>query len=252
MWRKRTILSNLYSLKNGRIVLRNFGQNKTEEGKWKLTVKYSWDNDPRQIVFKQAIDPKKETLSEEDIFNILTEHQVNLQSASSIRYFKDKYGGYVSIPENGIPFSKIKENVLELHLEKSRSKELYMGPMFGADFNYGLILNTLNPKLYTRFLAAGKLFRRPYQASIYCIGLKGEISFRCQVAFFTRPPFKDIYLHQPIELGRGFDIAWPPVHLTYASFKNTSGGVVLIGVPLGLVFSLSLVKSGILIPIVDK
>lgn len=54
---------------------------------------------------------------------------------------------------------------------------------------------------------------------------------------------------QPIALGRGIDIAWPPFHLTWASFKDTSGGVLMFGLPVGLCAGVSLVTGGVLHPV---
>ncbi len=101
-----------------------------------------------------------------------------------------------------------------------------------------------------------------YPALIKTAGIKAEIDIRCQLAFLYRSPFKKLYYHEPIELGKGVDfILTSLIHVTWASFKGasrrlpsvviaieTSGGVLLIGFPLGLAAGISVVRGGVLNP----
>lgn len=101
------------------------------------------------------------------------------------------------------------------------AKALTNGPIPSFDPNFGVIYDTLNPILRVKFLAGGKLFKRSYQALISTVGLKAEASVRCQVAFMHRTPFKPLYYHDEIELGKGVDFVLTGfVHVTWVSFAG--------------------------------
>lgn len=112
----------------------------------------------------------------------------------------------------------------------------YLGPMFYFDPNVGFIFDTLNPPIRFKFFSAGELQIRDYQASIRSIGLKAELAVRAQTAFAFHIPFSDLYHHKVINLGRGIDIAFGWFHLTYASFQDSSGGILMGGITIGYNF----------------
>jgi hypothetical protein len=96
-----------------------------------------------------------------------------------------------------------------------------MGPIVSVDPSIGAFIDTLNPLMMTKFLAAGKLFHRAYQAYISTVGIKIEAAIRLQAIFLFRSPFKKLYYHEEIELGRGVDIVVSGIcHITWASFKG--------------------------------
>jgi len=117
--------------------------------------------------------------------------------------------------------------------------------------NAGLIWDTLNPDIRTKFMCGGQLFRRAYQGELKTVGLKIELAARLQTAFIFRPPFKPLFYHQPIELGSGVDIATFGFNLTWVSFKHSPGGLLCFGVPVGLTWGISYVRGGKLIPVTD-
>ncbi len=95
--------------------------------------------------------------------------------------------------------------------------------------------------------------QRSYQGNIQTVGLKIDLSLRLQVGFMFRTPFKRLYYKQPIELSRGVDVVVPGIcHITYAKFKETSGGILFIGYPLGLSGGFSFVTGGQLVPIENE
>jgi len=143
--------------------------------------------------------------------------------------------------------SKVKDNVLDLQLEKAKSTLLGNGPYISIDPNIGGIIDTLNPTFNPVFGIAGKLAGRKFSSHIRSWGLKLDFSFRLQMIFLIRPPFKELYYNEPIELGKGIDIQ-SGFHLTWVSFKNYPGGVLMAGIPIGLGAGISFITDGVLIP----
>lgn len=125
----------------------------------KFTMRYSFDHDGSHAhVFSTPLSrfAGAERLSLDDVYSMLVEDKLNLRSIGNIRYchhpfclfhlllpvstsgwllfafapslhtkrtysyFKPSVNGFVSIPEDGIKLSKLKDNHLELHLAKSR------------------------------------------------------------------------------------------------------------------------------------
>jgi len=217
----------------------------------KLTVRYSFEGDsahPR--VFKVKIKQDLASVTVSQLYDWLVEDRVNLRAVSGIRYWKPKDNGFVKVSADEILLSKamMETDLIELELEKSRSKALFIGPVISVDPNFGVLWNRLNPIIRLPFLACGQLFKRKYQADIISVGLKFDLSIRCQVAFMYRAPFKQIYYHEPIQLGRGMELIWG-MHITWCSFANTSGGILLVGIPIGLAAGVSYITGGTLVPV---
>jgi hypothetical protein len=117
-----------------------------------------------------------------------------------------------------------------------------------VDPNFGFFYDRLNPVIRLPFLAAGQLFKRMYQADITTVGIKLDVSIRCQIVFSFRTPFKPLYYHEPIQLGRGLEVVWG-IHLMWCSFAETSGGILMFGIPVGLAAGISYVTGGTLVPV---
>lgn len=129
----------------------------------------------------------------------------------------------------------------------SGNPRTWCGPTFSADPNIGLLWSTLNPILRFRFSAAGQTVHRVYRAAIYTVGVRPCFSWRMQSVFVLRLPFRKLFKHERIELGRGFDIGWG-LHITYVNFREHVGGILCIGVPVGISFGAAYVRGGWLIP----
>jgi len=217
----------------------------------KLTVRYSFEGDsahPR--VFKVKIKEDLASVTVSQLYDWLVEDKVNLRAVSGIRFWKPKDSGFVKVSSDEILLSKamIEPDLIELELEKSRSKALFIGPIISVDPNFGILWNRLNPIIRLPFLACGQLFKRKYQADIVTVGFKVDLSVRCQVAFMYRAPFKQIYYHEPIQLGKGLELIWG-MHITWCSFANTSGGILLVGIPVGLAAGVGYITGGFLNPV---
>jgi hypothetical protein len=122
-------------------------------------------------------------------------------------------------------------------------------PTFVVDPNVGVVLDTLNPIVRFRFDAAGQVVSRVYRAFIHTIGPRLDLSVRFQAAFVMRLPFAPAFTQAPIALGRGIDICWG-LCITIASFRDTDGFLLLVGVPLGLSVGASFIRGGSLVPLV--
>jgi len=68
---------------------------------------------------------------------------------------------------------------------------------------------------------------------------------------FFKTPFKLLYQHEPLEIGRGIDFAVGLFVITFAPFKHTSGGFISIGIPMGLAIGASFITGGELLPITN-
>jgi len=215
----------------------------------KITIRYSFEGDgqhPR--VFKTKIAADAISIKVTELYDLLVDDRVNLRTVSGIRYFKPKDRGFVKVSGDEILLSKaLHDHTIALELEKSRSKALVIGPQISVDPNVGIIYNRLNPVLRLPFLACGQLFKRKYQADILTVGLKLDVSVRCQVFFCFRTPFRALYYHEPIRLGRGMELVWG-LHVTWCSFADTSGGILMVGVPVGLAVGVSYITHGMLLP----
>jgi len=213
---------------------------------WKFF--YSWEGENTPKIFKVQIANTTELLSKEELQNLFVEDGVDLRYVENIRYLHEKEGGYVNIPSHGIFFflHKVKDKGLYLQLQKSRGTKL-LQPSVGFDFNLAFIFDTLNPTIKTKLVACGEITERVYRAAIKGVGPKFDLSLRSQLILVFGPPFKQLYYHEPIELGRGIDILWG-FHLTWVSFKNTSGGILMMGFPLGLALGISYIWGGVLTP----
>lgn len=128
------------------------------------------------------------------------------------------------------------------------SSRRVIGPSFALDPNFGLLVDILNPVVNLRYSAASKNVHRFYRAFISTIGLRFDASFRFQAVFWIKPPFKATFRHERIELGRGIDICWGLL-FTYVNFKNHSGGLLMIGIPVGLSAGVSFIRGGHLVPL---
>ena len=79
-----------------------------------------------------------------------------------------------------------------------------------------------------------------------------SVCVRAQLAIIFKPPFKKMFFHEEIELGRGIDlIVTGFFSLTWVQFKETSGGILMIGYPLGIAAGISYVRGGVLRPLED-
>jgi len=217
----------------------------------KLKIKYSFEGDPslHPRVFKTRINADQDTLAVSELYDLLVEDRVNLRTVAGLRYYKPKDDGFVNVLGESINLNKaVKDDTLELQLEKSKSRALMIGPIISFDPNFGLFFDRLNPIINTTFLAVGQLFKRKYQMDLTTAGIKFDLSVRSQFIFFFRAPFKQMYYHEPIKLGRGLDVQWV-FHLTWCSFAETSGGVLMVGIPIGLAAGISLVTGGQLNPV---
>ncbi len=116
------------------------------------------------------------------------------------------------------------------------------------DPNFGFFYNRLNPVLRLLFQASGDQLERKYQADITTIGLKADVSIRCQMVVCYRVPFRELYYHEPIKLGRGFEVMWG-LNVMWCSFADTPGGIFMVGIPVGLAAGISYITGGNLVPI---
>lgn len=118
------------------------------------------------------------------------------------------------------------------------------------------------PIFYTN--STGETKQRIYQASFKSIGLKLQCALKLYLIFFVNTNFDFYNSNETIQLGHGIEALLPVQHLlkmfgiskslcpvnpevTYISFTNTPGGLLLIGIPLGINpfgLNLSYVTSG--------
>jgi hypothetical protein len=61
-------------------------------------------------------------ISMEELCTYLVEDRVNLRTVSNIRYYKEKVGGYVNLPQHGLLLSKVTNNIVDLQLERSEGR----------------------------------------------------------------------------------------------------------------------------------
>ena len=150
-------------------------------------------------------------------------------------------------------------------LSKKLSAYKVSGVAFACDPNIALIGDTQNPSFTAVFKdAQGKIKSRIFDALITSWGIKIAFSINLDLIFFTGDiNFEDS--NKVLELGTGIDITQnffrfipggspllkeciPPLTFLYAPFKNSPGGIVMVGTALGFAGGISVVTSGKLTP----
>jgi hypothetical protein len=128
-----------------------------------------------------------------------------------------------------------------------------MGPFPNFNFNYAFIMNNMSPTVRVKMNTVAGTLERSYKSYFKGYGINIDFSMRCQALTFLRSPFPDVYWKRPIELGKGIDIAFPfAFHITYMSFKNSSGGILMVGIPVGFAAGITYFQGGSLIPFEEK
>jgi hypothetical protein len=186
-----------------------------------------------------------------DVANVLVQDHVNLRTIGEVRYWHQRDRAFVAAPADGLlPRAAFvdKYGAMKLQFVVGHARSL-LGPSFVVDPNVGVVLDTLNPIVRFRFDAAGQVVSRVYRAFIHTIGPRLDLSVRFQAAFVMRLPFAPAFTQAPIALGRGIDICWG-LCITIASFRDTDGFLLLVGVPLGLSVGASFIRGGSLVPLV--
>jgi hypothetical protein len=186
-----------------------------------------------------------------DVANVLVQDHVNLSTIGEVRYWHHRDRAFVAAPADGLlPRAAFvdKYGAMKLQFVVGHARSL-LGPTFVVDPNIGVFLDTLNPIVRFRFDAAGQVISRVYRAFIHTIGPRLDFSVRFQAAFVLRLPFAPAFTQGPIALGRGIDICWG-LCITIASFRDTDGFLLLVGVPLGLSVGASFIRGGSLVPMV--
>eukprot|EP01080_Neovahlkampfia_damariscottae_P010588 gene10588-3106_t len=214
-----------------------------------IKLKYFYDSNLPNICDADIGINKENKIVSQDIFDSLVNDKINLRKISTIRYYNEDEDAYMLLKDNELDATKIKNDTLTLKLEKSSSTSRYAGPFTNFLFNFGLLINNMQPTLRVKMNTVAGTIERVFDGYFKGIGLTVDCSVRCQGFFFIRSPFHDVYWEQPIELGKGIDIAFPfALHITYMSFKNTSGGVLMIGIPVGFAAGITYFEGGSLIP----
>lgn len=192
-----------------------------------------------------------DALDASEIANALVHDQVNLRDIAELRFYHRHELGFVTKPrDDRLPLADFLSDDGTLLVKfVGATPRSVIGPSVVVDPNIGFLLDTLNPIIRMRFNAAGASVTRVYRAHIRTVGLRFCCSIRTQAAFVFRMPFTPVFTQQPIPLGRGVDLCWG-LCLTFATFQNHAGFVLLVGVPVGLSVGASLVRGGTLVPLV--
>ncbi len=128
------------------------------------------------------------------------------------------------------------------------------GVCFDVDPNLAFFVETQNPDLNVTYCDGyGNKKVRKYTSKIDTIGLKIEAAIKIDIIFFTDTAFNFYDSDKVIEIGTGIDANisfFGGIGLTYASFSNAPGGLVIVSIPLFFAFpSLSIVTGGTLTPL---
>ncbi|QQR49442.1 hypothetical protein IPF37_01175 [bacterium] len=127
------------------------------------------------------------------------------------------------------------------------------GVSFAVDPNFAFFVETQNPEFTVQYKdQAGNVKMRSYKANINTIGLKLELSLKLDLIFFVNTDMNFFDSNKEIKFGNGIDAniaMFFGCGVTYASFANMPGGMLILSLPLFLAGpSLSLVTGGSLIP----
>lgn len=127
------------------------------------------------------------------------------------------------------------------------------GYSFAVDPNFAFFIENQNPAFAIYYKdQAGNVKIRDYQANINTIGLKLELSLKLDLIFFVNTDMNFFDSNKEIKFGNGIDTNLAMLFgfgVTYASFADMPGGMLILSLPLFLAApSLSLVTGGSLIP----
>jgi len=213
----------------------------------RVTLSYAFEGEQAPKILRTRYDKKfKQEISLDEIKIHLEESDVPLYQTSTIKYFDKEKNQFVPIPKSGL--IPVNDTNINLQLTKSQTPSTTLGPGWSFDPNVGLVYDMLDPYLRFNYEAAGQQETRSYVTEINTIGPKIDLSFRCQLSFILNTPYELLQKYKPIEVESGFDLVIFWLSFTYIKLKNTPSRVILVGVPLGAAFGLSLIRSGILTP----
>lgn len=107
----------------------------------------------------------------------------------------------------------------------------------------------------------GHFKSQKFKGSFKSLGPKIDLSpIKCNVIFFTKSDFNYLQSTKEIKLGWGVDVVCCPLKasrapltlsLTYVSFLNAKGGMLILGLGLGYGVGASIIYDGLLTPIVN-
>ncbi len=170
------------------------------------------------------------------------EELIALMGASGILKF---------LPNNDKNLQKLKS--LQQSLITTLRDYKVTGYSFAVDPNFAFLIETQNPAFTVYYKdQAGNVKMRDYQANINTIGLKLELSLKLDLIFFVNTDMNFFDSNKEIKFGNGIDTNLAMLFgcgVTYASFANMPGGMLILSLPLFLAApSLSLVTGGSLLP----
>ncbi|MBY0353817.1 hypothetical protein K2W90_05635 [Candidatus Babeliales bacterium] len=144
------------------------------------------------------------------------------------------------------------EKAQEVLLTKLRSYKV-TGFSFCIDPNFAFFVETQNPEFTVQYKnQSGEIKMRNYQAKINTIGFKIEASIKLDLILFVNTDMNFYDSNKAIIIGNGIDANLSlglGVGITYASFANMAGGMLILSIPLLLAGpSLSYVSGGSLTP----
>ncbi|MBX9831071.1 hypothetical protein K2X40_03870 [Candidatus Babeliales bacterium] len=144
------------------------------------------------------------------------------------------------------------ENAQQTLLAKLRSYKV-TGFSFCVDPNFAFFVETQNPEFTVQYKNQyGEVKMRNYQAKINTIGFKIEASIKLDLILFVNTDMNFYDSNKEIIIGNGIDANLSlglGVGITYASFANMAGGMLILSIPLLFAGpSLSYVSGGSLTP----
>ena len=178
-----------------------------------------------------------------DIHEFSEEEMLKLIDATT-----SKYASHIPAPV--LQALALKKNTLINLLRQYK----VTGFSFCIDPNFALIFDNQNPVMSVYYKNDhGSFKERTYQTYIRSIGLKFQVAFNINLMFFVGTDLNFYDSNKQIELGMGLDLGLSlgcGINFTYASLAHNSGGLVIIGLPIGpWSVNTSIVTGGCMIPL---
>ena len=172
-----------------------------------------------------------QTIKAENTENLKKEEAITASQANNT-FNKEEIAQAMNQKLNNNAFTQEQQNAAKTLAKKLQDYKI-TGWSFCIDPNFALIWDTQDPEFQVTYKnSQGETKVRNYESEINSIGLKLELDFKLDFIFFTNTDINFYDSNKEIELGSGFDLTTNIVDITYVSFENMPGGLIIIGFPL--------------------